>query len=292
MTDVLSQAYSPEQCLEWVKKSPAAVAKHDKKAWTNLFARYSIVEDPVGCRPHISGVYDAVTGQRGMAPLERFYENFIAPNNISFAVEKDIVCGLQVVRDLTISIEMSASLTVQVPMHLLYELTPQDGELKIMRLAAHWELWPMLKQQLASGTSGISVCSVAGWRMLKYFGLSGTLGFFRAFRTVGNAGSRELEYFVQRFNSVDRASLNQFFSADNTQVNFADGNSVSFAQLVANGAALSLGKIIVAGNIVSASCAVSYQQQRFSGVVFVECNMRSKKPHRLAFYLSEAASTS
>ncbi len=54
--NVVTREFTPADCLTVVEKSPAAVALHDKAAWLSLFARYNIVEDPVGSRPHLSGV--------------------------------------------------------------------------------------------------------------------------------------------------------------------------------------------------------------------------------------------
>ena len=51
-------AYNAAQCLALVERSPKAVAAHDKAGWLAIFAEYNIVEDPVGSRPHISGIYD------------------------------------------------------------------------------------------------------------------------------------------------------------------------------------------------------------------------------------------
>ena len=134
--------------LEQVLKSPAAVAVHDKRAWMSIFSKYHIVEDPVGSNPHIGGLYDTVSGERGNGALGRFFDTFIAPNDISFDVKRYIVCANHVVRDLTINIKMSEKVQAQVPMHLLYELGPEADEWKITRLAAYWELMPMIFQLL------------------------------------------------------------------------------------------------------------------------------------------------
>jgi len=115
---------NPEELLAQVQKSPAAVAIHDKTAWMSIFAKYHVVEDPVGSKPHIGGVYDAASGQRGHGALSRFFDTFIAPNKISFDVKRDRVCGNHVARDLTINIQMSEKVHAQVPMHLVYELIP------------------------------------------------------------------------------------------------------------------------------------------------------------------------
>ena len=132
-------------CLALVECSPAAVAAHDKQGWLQIFARDCVVEDPVGSVPHVCSAGD----QGPDSPLSRFYDTFISANDICFLVERDIVCDRHVVRDLSIEITMSPQVVVTVPMHLLYELTQQDGELRIARLAAHWELGPMLRQQMA-----------------------------------------------------------------------------------------------------------------------------------------------
>src|ERR1035437_759723 len=136
----MTNKFTREDCMNTVMRSPQAVAIHDKDAWLAIFARYNIVEDPVGSTPHVSGVYDCRSGVRGPGPLGRFFDTFIKPMDIVFHVDRDIVCGLGVARDLTIEIRMTPKVTVRVPMHLLYELVDEDGALKIQRLAAHWEL--------------------------------------------------------------------------------------------------------------------------------------------------------
>ncbi len=128
-TDLHGVTYGPEACLAAVMRSPEAVGIHDKDAWLSIFASYNIVEDPVGSTPHVSGVYDSRSRRRDNAALSRFYDTFIAANEISFHVERDIVCGLKVVRDLTIEIKMSAKVTVHVPMHLMYGLIHRVGYL-------------------------------------------------------------------------------------------------------------------------------------------------------------------
>lgn len=112
------------ELLATVEASPRAVAAHDRAAWVGLFADSASVEDPVGSRPHI-----------GRAAIERFYETFIAPNGIAFDVEHDVVSGMTVFRDLSIATTMSTGVTLHVPMHLRYDLSEVDGELKVQRCA-------------------------------------------------------------------------------------------------------------------------------------------------------------
>ena len=103
------------------------VSVKDRQAWLSIFARYNIVEDPVGSAPHVSGILDCKTGIRGNGPLQRFYDNFFEPNKIVFHVENDVVSCGRVLRDLDIEITMSTGLNVSVPMHLIYELVEEKG---------------------------------------------------------------------------------------------------------------------------------------------------------------------
>ena len=73
--------------LDLVKASPATVAAHDRSGWMDLFALYAMVEDPVGGAPHHSGGFDRRSGRRGHTVLGRFYDTYIAPNQVRFAVE-------------------------------------------------------------------------------------------------------------------------------------------------------------------------------------------------------------
>lgn len=162
--------------LNAVQGSPDAVARHDKTAWLQLFDHSVHVEDPVGSRP--------MTTQ---ARLEQFYESFIAPNTIRFNPGRDYA-GLDadglysVWRDLSLAIDLSADVTVTVPMHLHYQLRStgqlgSDGDdYKVTRLAAHWALGPMIKQLFPYGLKAVSTgfsLSLNIGRNLGWYGLSG-----------------------------------------------------------------------------------------------------------------------
>ena len=191
-----------DACLAAVEQSPAAVAAHDKSRWVALFAPGAVVEDPVGSRPHHNDAADAVNG-----PIGRFYETFIAANTIRFHVQHDIVCAGNVLRDLDIEIHMSPRVVVRVPMHLRYQLREVDGALRIAHLAAHWELAPMLRQQMQFGLASMVAGTKAFWRMLRYLGLSGIAGFAEARKTVGEHGKAVVSDAVYAINSGDSEAL-------------------------------------------------------------------------------------
>lgn len=169
--------HTAEELFAAVEASPAAVAAHDRTAWVNLYAREGEVNDPVGSRPH-----------RGEQAIERFYDTFIAPNTIRFHVEHDIAKGMTVVRDLTLETVMSTGATLSVPMHLRYDLVEEDGLLKIARLAAHWELAPMIGQLLRAGVPGLTASAKLTPQLIGNQGLGGAIGFLGGLRSVGRRG--------------------------------------------------------------------------------------------------------
>lgn len=180
----MSSKPAPEQLLAAVNASPASVAAHDRMAWIGLFATDGQVNDPVGSRPH-----------QGREAIRRFYDTFIAPNKIVFHVEHDIVCGMSVVRDLSIETIMSTGASLTVPMHLRYDLIVESDALKIHRLYAHWELAPMMMQMMGLGVKGVWTSGRLGLQMMRNLGIGGTLGFSRGFLGVGAAGKRSAEAF-------------------------------------------------------------------------------------------------
>lgn len=218
------KAQIEQTLLQQVEKSPQAVSVHDKTAWLELFATQSIIEDPVGSRPHIAGVYDSASGQRGKAQLARFYETFIAPNKIRFDVHQNIVSGSHVMRDLDIHIQMADKVHLKVPMHLLYHLVQQDGEWKITRLAAHWELIPMVMQLMGNGMASLPVSVGLSVRMLKYQGIFGMLAYSKAAFSVGRRGKKRAQSALQAFNLRNRSAFAQAFT-DNGTVCIANTNT-------------------------------------------------------------------
>ncbi len=289
-----TDALSRKTLLALINRSPAAVAVHDRAAWISIFARYSVVEDPVGSSPHVSGVYDPRSGRRGKGPLQRFFDTFIAPNTIQFHVERDVVCAQDVVRDLTIEITMAEGVTVRVPMHLLYECQLDNDGWRIVRLAAHWELMPMIRQVLECGRAAIPVLLQLSWRMFRIQGLGGILGFSRGFLGIGMKGKDAVHRFVDAVNSEQAVRLFDLFAAQNRGVCFPAGSEpVSPDQFVQRfaGMHMRVEKLLAAGYTVSASVTTEYQGQRHEGVAFFEFDRREKRLERVDVYWDKEGST-
>ena len=277
----LKLMYTREDCLALVERSPAAVAAHDKQAWLDMFARNYSVEDPVGSLPHVPDPRDG----HALEPLSRFYDTFIAPNDIRFHVEQDFVCGLQVMRDLTMEIRMSPRVVVQTPMHLLYELCDEQGELKIARLAAHWEMRAIAKQQMAYGLASLAASMRSTVRILRYLGLGGLRGFMQGASGIGDTGKQQVQAFFRSCNDADIDALQGLCSAADMQVALPSlDEQISLLQLLTAGGQFSLGKMLAAGNTVSASYSYTRDNRCSKGVALFQLEPQSASITRLNLY--------
>ncbi|MFN8036453.1 MAG: nuclear transport factor 2 family protein [Acidimicrobiia bacterium] len=189
--------------LEVALASPVAVAAHDKDAWMALFARDHVVEDPVGGRPVVGGRFDPAGGDRGDGPLSRFWDTFIAPNDITVSGAGDVVDGSTVARHVTIETRTPTGVVLRTPAHLVYELTDEDGSLRIRRLAAHWEVGPMLRQLLRPSWAHVRSLLEQGTRSLRLQGPAGTIAFVRSIRSVGEHGKAEVARLVAAAHAGD-----------------------------------------------------------------------------------------
>lgn len=281
---------SRQQLIDTVLQSPAAVKAHDRTAWISIFAKQNVVEDPVGSKPHHNGVFDSKSGRRGNAALERFFDTFIAPNDISFHVDRDIVCDSHVVRDLTIEIQMSDKIIAHVPMHLLYELSDENGAYKISRLAAHWELWPMIKQLLSKGFACAGVLNALGLRMMSIQGVGGAIGFMQGFKGIGNKGKDAVMAFADALNNQQLGDMMGLFSGNNRGISFPYGGKVYSPDEIVDqygvetSLNLSFKKLLAAGYVISCSVELELGGHPCHGVALFEFNAKTKKIDGVDFY--------
>lgn len=208
--------------LALVRASPAAVAAHDKEAWLGLFARDYVLEDPVGSRPVVG------------SGLDRFWDTFIAPNDITFQSARDVVHGMVVARDVVIEIHTPPDVTVRTPAHLVYELAEEDDALRIRRMAAHWELVPALRQMARPTASHVRALARQSGRLVTRLGPGGALAFAGAVRSVGGPGKRAVNEFLAAARRGDATAL----------------------QVLGGVVPESPGALIASGQTVTATCAV------------------------------------
>ena len=128
-----------------MERSPAAAGAHDRTGWVGLFTGDATIEDPVGSRPHV-----------GRAEIERFYDTFIGPRDITFDRAIDIVHGRTVLRDLTLTVRMGAVVTLRIPAILRYDVAGgSTDELRIASLQAFWELPAMAWRFARNGPAAV-----------------------------------------------------------------------------------------------------------------------------------------
>ncbi len=278
--------FSPDQLMEVAKASPAAVASHDREAWVGLFSRHAVIEDPVGSKPHHNGLHDPRSGVRGSAPLERFFDTFIAPNDISFHVERDVVSSPFVVRDVTIELMMRARLKVHVPMHLLYEICDEDGAPKIAHLRAHWELVPMVRQVLANGWPGLAAINTLGLRMAVNHGPGAVVGFGRGVLGIHRLGKDTVASFVNAVNDRNPRALAALFDRQNEGIGFPGAETILDPAALCRcfDGTLSVTKLISSGYVTSCTCGVRWDDSESAGVGFFEFNSRTRKLHSVRLH--------
>nr|WP_296774385.1 nuclear transport factor 2 family protein [Rhodococcus sp. (in: high G+C Gram-positive bacteria)] len=233
--------HTAQELLTAVQGSPDAVTAGDKERWVNLYCEDGVVNDPVGSAPHV-----------GKAAIARFYDTFIAPNTINFHVDNDVVSGMSVVRDLSLETIMSTGATLNVPMHLRYDLVEENGALKIQRLEAHWELATMIRQLLGAGSAGLVASAKLTPQLIGNQGVAGVVGFMRGLQSVGSKGKQAARAALEGDHAVD--------------MKFIDGEPISEAHRPG-----SCRKFIAAGRTVSATT----QSPSGNGVVFVRFAPRS-----------------
>ena len=171
------------EVLALVRSSPVLVAAHDKAGWLGIFGREHVVEDPVGARP----VRSQDTGA-----LERFWDTFIARNEIEFEVARDWVHGFDVVRDVTVVTTMRPGVVVRTPAHLIYQTVYEDGTLKVRRMAAYWEPRPVYRQMMRPTTAHVAAGLGQFAHMFRTLGVGPSLQFVGAARHIGWRRKREL----------------------------------------------------------------------------------------------------
>ncbi len=187
--------------------SPAKAGAHDRDGWYALFADGASAEDPVGTPACRKGEKTAGLLGRSDALLA-FYDTFIGPNDVRFEVHQDIVVGLSVARDVTIHTRLPPGFVSSVKAHLLYELAPEGGVLKIARLAAHWEASKNADQARAGGLRAGIAMGLSFARMLRHLGPAGTRAYVRGTRSgVRRAGREAVAAFAEALGKGDADAL-------------------------------------------------------------------------------------
>jgi hypothetical protein len=263
--------------LAAVERSPRAAAAHDRAGWVGLFTADGRIEDPVGSRPHV-----------GHGEIGRFYDTFIGPRDIVFHRDLDIVYGAAVIRDLDLEVAMGgagSAVTMSIPAFLRYDLREVNGEWKIPKLSAYWELPSMVLQFLRNGVSAVPATIQLSQGLIRNQRLRGTAGFAAGFRRVGSRRKELVKTFVDAVGRADKLAAQRTLSPD-APMTFGDGETAEIAALVARCPGATASKLIAAGRTVAAS--ITSRQGR--GVIFADVARRRNEIRRIRYF--PASSTS
>jgi hypothetical protein len=242
------------ELLAVVERSPAATDVHDRTGWLGLFSADARVEDPYGSRAHV-----------GIEEIGRFYDTFIAPRQILFHRDVDLAVGPAVVRDLMLEIVMAAGVTLNVPMHLRYDLRPVDGDWQIERLRAHWELPTMVAQMLRRGTKSLPVALRLGGELLRNQGIGGTAGFAMGLRRPGRRQKRCAKTFLDAAVAGDELTARRALTRG-AALSIGDDDPIAVGEFVDSLRGGRWFTMIAAGDTVSASLSTPSGR----GVVFCQ----------------------
>lgn len=191
----------------------SAIKKNDKEAWLKYFSQNAVIEDPVGSDPYKKKDEDN-------SELEIFYDTNIAENNISFDNKKDIVCGMDVFRDAVITIIPENGLEIKVKTYSLFQMTKDNGEVKINRLAAFWEMREMTEQLTGNGFKGFSSAMSFFWDMLSNQGVGNTFSLIKGNPGIGERGYKIVEKLAGAVNDQEGDDFIKLFENENSVIEF------------------------------------------------------------------------
>jgi hypothetical protein len=233
-------ALSREDVLATARRSPAAASARDREAWVGLFTHDARVEDPVGSQPHV-----------GRAAIRQFFDTFIAPREVTFHPDADIVLGATVIRDGVLEAALG-SVTLRVPIYIRYDIREEDdGDPRIAALSAFWELPAMVGQFLRGGLGALPAGVGLARLLLSNQGLTGTLGFLDGFRGGGPQRRRKFGEFLTDARVGDEVAVRRRLGKG-ARITLGDDTAMGAAELLSNLTGARPRKLIAAGRHVVA----------------------------------------
>lgn len=257
-----------DDLLAAVERSPQAFTVHDRDGWVGVFTEDARVEDPVGSQPHV-----------GYDQIYRFYDTFIGPRDIKFHRDLDIVTGQTVLRDLELEVAMGSGVTMFVPAFLRYDLRDVNGEWKVARLRAYWELPGMMLQFLRSGPRALSPALKLSRGLLGNQGLRGTAGFMTGFRRAGARHKKLVETFLGAVARGEKSAALRTLSSTAT-ITLGDNDPFDIDELVEQLHGAKWTKINGAGVTVTVGLNSSHGR----GIMFADMPRRGNTINQIRYF--------
>jgi hypothetical protein len=271
-------AYSNQQLLEVVQRSPAHVAEHDREQWLGLFSDGARVEDPVGSPP----------ARKDTGMLGRFWDVFIAPHEIRFAIRRDHFIGRDVFRDAVIHTRIGTAIKIDVPAYLLYQLDDATGTMQVARMAAHWQLGRLSLGALRLGPRAWVAMTLLFGRMIRHMGPAWVAGYLSSlWRGIGRRGPRAASALAEAIAGRDAAAATALFTDDATvELGARQAGATELLGLFADGSRLSVEEPVTGGWTTSFRFAVSGAAPS-EGLALFEFAPESRRIRRARFFTAD-----
>jgi hypothetical protein len=266
-------AFTHVDLLAAAGRSLVAAGARDRAGWVGLFTADAVIEDPVGSVPH-----------HGLGQIDRFYSTFIAPRGIAFRGDVDIVVGTSVVRDLELDITMARGVALHTPAYLRYDLEPVDGELKISRLQAFWELSATAGQLVRNGVRWVPAGGRFSVALVRNQGAAGAAGFAGGLRGVRAPGKQHLGRFLDDARVGDEVAVRRRL-AKGASITIGDTRPLGMSGLVQRLRGARFHKLIASGHSVVAGV----ERAGSRGVLIAELEPKVLKITRVRYFESEGA---
>ena len=260
----------------------ASIKTHDKKKGLSLFSKNASIEDPAGIEPFRS------TEKDGNAGISVFWESNFTPNEVTFVSREDIICGLDVFRDATVTISPEPGVELKVNSYSLYQMIEEDGKIKIDRLRAFWETDPMGKQMMSYGFKSASISMKFMWNIIKNQGFAGLTGFMKGSIGIKEKGKETVASFVEAVNNRMSDKLITLFD-DKTSVIEFNGSGIKydvqgFVDKQMKTSKLTVDDLRSAGWFTASRYNLDDNGKKTHGIAVFQFNPENKKLTAVRFY--------
>ncbi len=261
----------------------AAVKTHDKGKFISCFSENAIIEDPMGMEPLKCG------GEMGKAPIANFYEANIAQSDVSFKSNLDIICGMDVIRDALSQASPAPGITLKINTYSFYQLTMENGEIKISHLRAFWEMDKMAKQFEALGPESFKIGVKMFQNMFKNLGISGMMAYMKAGAGgIRDEGKKIVSSFAEAVNNNDSEKFSGLFKKNNSIIKFVGNgrqyNPRNYMSGPGKNTKITVTNIRPAGLFTACRFNMVEGRSNKQGIAIFQFNKETKKIYSARFY--------
>ncbi|MBT3311254.1 MAG: hypothetical protein HN737_10145 [Desulfobacterales bacterium] len=282
--DNTSAVVAPEKEIKlFLNNFVAAVKTHDKEKFLSCFSENATIEDPMGVEPLRCG------GENGKIPVAKFYEANIAQNDVSFISKQDIICGMDVIRDALSQASPVPGITLKINTYSFYQLTMENGKIKIYHLRAFWEMDKMAKQFEELGPESFKVGMTMFQNMYKSLGIGGMIGYMKAGAGgIRDEGKKAVSSFAEAVNNNNIDKLSGLFKDNNSIIKFVGNgrqyNPQNYMSGPGKNTKINFTDIRAAGFFTASRFKMSEGNEAKQGIATFQFNKKTKKIYAARFY--------